>query len=89
MQLLPVAWRVRLPFLALGAAITVALWLAPLDGQTLAVLVAGVAAGLLLADWFIEAQITSPLKRLMGAAEKWPAGRPRPTWVLIDVTRLE
>lgn len=74
LQLLPVAWRVRLPFLALAAAITTALTLAPLSGQMLAILVAGVAAGLLLADAFIEAQVTGPLKQLMGAAQKVACG---------------
>jgi aerotaxis receptor len=78
LQLLPVAWRVRLPLLTLGVAITGVLTMATLDGLTLGILVATVAVGLLLADWFIEAQVTSPLGQLMGAAQQVASGEAGP-----------
>jgi methyl-accepting chemotaxis protein len=64
--------------LALGAAITGVLTMAALDGPTFGILVATVAVGLLLADWFIEAQVTSPLRQLMGAAQQVASGEAGP-----------
>ena len=64
LQLLPTAWRVRLPLLAAGTAMGSALAVSGLQGGALAGMGAAVAGCLLLANLFIEAQITSPLKKV-------------------------
>lgn len=61
LQLLPTAWRVRLPLLAVGAIMGVALSLSGLGGGALAAMGAATAVSLLLANFFIETQVTSPL----------------------------
>jgi aerotaxis receptor len=52
----------------------VALALSGLNGAALAGLAAAMAASLLLADVFIEAQITSPLKHILGTAQQVASG---------------
>jgi aerotaxis receptor len=74
LQLLPAAWRVRLPLLAVGAATGVALSLTGLGSVALAAMGAAVAGSLLLADWFIETQITSPLSKIRGVAQQVASG---------------
>jgi aerotaxis receptor len=74
LQLLPTAWRVRLPLLGVGAAMGVALSFSGLGGTALAGMGAAIAGSLLLADWFIEAQITSPLGKILGLAEQVASG---------------
>ncbi len=71
LQLLPTAWRVRLPLLLLAALAVPPLALA---GQ--AVMAAALAAGLLLADLFIEAQVTAPLARVRSTAQQVASGEP-------------
>ncbi len=69
MQLLPTAWRVRLPLLALGALMGAGLAASGQPG------LAGIlAVGLLLADLFIEAQVTRPLARVRGTAQQVASG---------------
>ncbi len=76
LQLLPVAWRVRLPLLLTAMALGGSLYAAGLDARALA-LVAGVAgAMLLLTNWFIESQITAPLARLQRQARQVASGGP-------------
>ncbi len=74
LQVLPTAWRVRLPLLAVAAATGVVLGLSGLGGAAMAVPGAVVAAGLLLANWFIESQITSPLAAIQGVASQVASG---------------
>ena len=74
LQLLPAAWRVRLPLLAVGAALGAALLAAPVDGLTGALLGALALGSLLLADWFIEAQITTPLRTIQVVAQQVATG---------------
>jgi aerotaxis receptor len=69
LQLLPTAWRVRLPLLALAA-----LLVPPLAAAGQAGLGAGLALGLLVADLFIEAQVTRPLARVRGTAQQVASG---------------
>ncbi len=69
LQLLPTAWRVRLPLLALAALLVPLLVAAGQAG-----LGAGLALGLLLADLFIEAQVTRPLARVRGTAQQVASG---------------
>jgi aerotaxis receptor len=76
LQLLPAAWRVRLPLIAVGIALGTALAFSGLQSAALAGMGAAIAASLLLADWFIEAQITSPLKRIQGTAQQVASGEP-------------
>ena len=74
LQLLPTAWRVRLPLLGVGAALAAGLAFSGLGGTALAGMAALVAASLLLCDLFIEAQVTSPLKNILGAAQQVASG---------------
>ena len=74
LQLLPTAWRVRLPLLLLGSFMGVALSLSGLTASSLATLGLALAGSLLLADWFIEAQITAPLGRILGVAQQVASG---------------
>ncbi|MFZ3084633.1 methyl-accepting chemotaxis protein [Rhodoferax ferrireducens] len=74
LQLLPSAWRVRLPLLGVGAALGGALSVSGLAGTALAGMGAAVAGSLLLAGWFIEAQVTSPLKKILGVAQQVASG---------------
>ncbi len=71
LQLLPTAWRVRLPLLVLAALLVPLLVAAGQAG-----LGAGLAIGLLLADLFIEAQVTRPLARVRYMAQQVASGEP-------------
>ncbi len=77
-QLLPTAWRVRLPLAGVGLVAGVALSLSGLAGVGLAVVGAAMAASLLLADWAIEAQITQPMRQILGAAQQVASGEAAP-----------
>ncbi len=69
LQLLPTAWRVRLPLLALAALMGAGLAASGQPG------LAGIlAVGLLLADLFIEAQVTGPLARVRCTAQQVASG---------------
>jgi len=74
LQLLPTAWRVRLPLLTVGASLSVAVTLSGLDSIAMAAMGTAIAASLLLADWFIEVQITSPLRQIQGVAQQVASG---------------
>ncbi|WP_180127653.1 PAS domain-containing methyl-accepting chemotaxis protein [Rhodoferax sp. BLA1] len=78
LQLLPTAWRVRLPLLALGVAAETALTWSDLTGGVLAGAAAVIAVSLLLVDWFIEAQITTPLGHVAQAAQQVASGEAAP-----------
>jgi aerotaxis receptor len=74
LQMLPTAWRVRLPLLGVGIALGTALSFAGLAGAALAGMGAAVAGSLLLANWFIENQITSPLQKIRGTSMQVASG---------------
>ena len=74
LQLLPTAWRVRLPLLAMAAALGTGLAFSGLEGAALASMAALTAISLLLCDLFIEAQVTTPLKDILGAAQQVASG---------------
>ncbi|MEI8326152.1 MAG: methyl-accepting chemotaxis protein, partial [Betaproteobacteria bacterium] len=74
LQVLPVAWRERLPLLVLASALGAALSVSGLGGVALASLGATLGLGLLLADWFIEAQVTSPLQAIQEVALQVASG---------------
>ena len=73
-KLLSAAWRVRIPMLLLAAVVVVSLALSGLDGFALASVGAAMLVALLLAWWSMEAQITVPLSRLLGAAQQVASG---------------
>ena len=79
LQLLPAAWRVRLPLLAVATALGAALMFSGLSGTALAALGALLTVSLLLCGWFIEAQITTPLRAILAAAERVASGEINPT----------
>ncbi len=70
LQWLPTAWRVRLPLLAVGTLMGLAMAAANLDMPTLVTLGALLAVGLLAANGFIEAQVTSPLHAIRALAQQ-------------------
>jgi len=76
LQLLPSAWRVRLPLLVVGVVMGAALATSALSGVALASVSAVMAASLLLADWFIEHQVTTPLGQILGVAQQVASGEP-------------
>ena len=78
LQLLPTAWRVRLPLLGVGAVMGVALACSGLGGAALAGVGAAIAVSLLLANGLIEAQVTSPLSQIMAAAQQVASGEAGP-----------
>jgi aerotaxis receptor len=75
LQLLPTAWRVRLPLLLLGVAMTTALSLAGVGGPGLMGVGATLFLGLLLADLFIEQQVTTPLRHVRDMAQEVATGQ--------------
>ena len=74
LQMLPTAWRVRLPLLLLGTVLMAALALSGLGGAMLSGMAASVVIGLLLCDMFIEAQVTSPLAQILASAQRVASG---------------
>jgi aerotaxis receptor len=73
-QLLPVAWRVRIPMLLLAAS-WLGLWAFTGHGESVAMTTgASMLVALLLAWWTIEAQITAPLSRVLAAAQQVASG---------------
>jgi len=74
LQLLPTSWRVRLPMIAVIVLMSAALALSGLDGTTLAILIAALVISLVIADGFIEAQVTTPLKRILEVAQQVASG---------------
>lgn len=74
LQLLPAAWRIRLPLLMTAALAAVALFSSDISGLAATSIGTATALGLLFADWFIEAQLASPLHRLMGVAQQVATG---------------
>ncbi|MDP3700395.1 MAG: methyl-accepting chemotaxis protein [Hylemonella sp.] len=76
LKVLPTAWRVRLPMLALAAVLGTTLVAVGLQGTALALAVSVMGMSLLLANGFIESQITSPLARILGVAQQVASGDP-------------
>ena len=73
-QLLPVAWRVRLALLGAGVLSGLVLSLSALAAVPMACVGAAIAGSLLLANCIIEAQITSPLGRILKVAQQVACG---------------
>jgi len=76
LQLLPSAWRVRLPLLGVGLVTGAALAIGGLSLSALLIACVALAGSLLLADAFIEAQITTPLKHIKAVAQQVATGEP-------------
>jgi aerotaxis receptor len=74
LQLLPAAWRVRLPLLGVGVALVATLLASGVGGPALYATGIATVLGLLLADWFIEAQISAPLARILSVAQQVASG---------------
>ena len=74
LQVLPATWRVRLPLLAAAAVLAPAVALAGLNTAAGVGLVALLVVSLLLCGWFIEAQVTAPLRRILDAAQTVASG---------------
>ena len=78
LQLLPTAWRVRLPLLGVAGVTGVALATSGLGLTPLLITGAALAGSLLMANLFIEAQITGPLQRIKVAAQQVATGEAAP-----------
>jgi len=74
LQVLTTAWRVRLPLFLLASALGIVLNWSGLEGAMIGRVWAVIAVGLLLVDWFIEVQITSPLKKIQQNAQQVASG---------------
>ena len=74
LQLLPTAWRVRLAMMVVGMVMALALAGSGLAGLPRAATGASLVASLLLACWFIEAQVTTPLRQVLQMAQQVATG---------------
>jgi len=74
LQVLPTAWRVRLPLLLTAAVSGVALALSGLGDMALGSVGAACLVSLLASWLFIEAQVTRPLRQVLGVATKVASG---------------
>lgn len=74
LQLMPAAWRVRVPLLTTGALLLGLLAFSGLQGTALIAMMAAVVLTFLLMDVFIESQLTSPLRSLQQAAQRIASG---------------
>ncbi len=74
MQLLPTAWRVRLPLLGFGMVMVAALGFAGTGPASLGILGVCLCLGLAVVDWFIESQITKPLHDIAMVAQQVATG---------------
>jgi aerotaxis receptor len=74
LQLLPAAWRIRLPLLAVAVVTGVALSLTAVGGVAMAAIAVAVGASLLLANGFIETQLSSPLAKILTVAQQVASG---------------
>lgn len=73
-KILPTAWRVRLPMLAIAAFMSFVLALSGLQGAALMAVNLAMFGVLFLADWAIEAQVTTPLGQILGIARQVACG---------------
>ena len=78
LQLLPTAWRVRLPLLGVGLVTGAVLATAGLAPAALLASGAALATSLLLADVFMEQQVTTPLRHIRAAAQQVATGESAP-----------
>jgi len=78
LQLMSSAWRVRLPLLGVGLVTGLVLAGSGLDSAALLASGAALALSLLLADVFIESQITTPLRHIRVAAQQVATGESAP-----------
>lgn len=74
LQVLPTAWRVRLPLLIVGLATVATLAGAGIAGSALALIGSILAVSLFLAACFIEAQVSTPIKRILSVAQQVASG---------------
>ncbi|WP_367848404.1 methyl-accepting chemotaxis protein [Rhodoferax sp. WC2427] len=74
LQVLPTAWRVRLPLLLAGAVMETVLAMAGPGGGNAWALGACIASCLLLVNAFIENQLTTPLRKIRGVAQQVASG---------------
>jgi len=74
LQLLPTAWRVRLPLLGVGLVTGTALAVSGLGLTALLITGAALVGSLLLANGFIESQISTPLRHIKAAAQQVATG---------------
>ncbi len=73
-KLAPTMWRVRMPLLLLGGVMVMPLLLASPGGSVVWASGAAMLLAWLLAWWTLEAQVTTPLSRVLGAAQQVASG---------------
>jgi len=86
LQLLPAAWRVRLPLLGVALLSALGLTATGLSAMPLMAVLIGLLTLLALADGFIEAQIIAPLAQVQAAAARVASGE---TGVGIQLDRID
>jgi aerotaxis receptor len=74
LQVLPTAWRVRLPMLFVLAVLAVVLPLSGLEGAGLMGVAGAMLAAILMAWSAIEVQVTSPLAKILQSAQQVASG---------------
>jgi len=73
-QTMPVRWRIRSPLLVLAPTLIVGAWALGLAGGALGGFAGGTAICLLLASWWLEAQISRPLEQMREQALRVASG---------------
>ncbi len=74
LQLLPAAWRVRLPLLLVALVTAAALSFSGLGAASLSAVGAVIGLSLVLANAFIETQLTKPLRQILAVAQQVASG---------------
>ena len=74
LQLLPAAWRVRLPIAILGAVLCICVGVSGLGGFELGALLGVLVASLALCCFAIESQVTTSMERILLSAERVASG---------------
>ena len=74
LQVLPTAWRIRLPLLIVGLLTVATLAGAGIAGSALALTGSMLTLSLISAAWFIEAQVSTPIKRILSVAQQVASG---------------
>lgn len=74
LQVLPTAWRVRLPLLVLGLFLAAAQYMSGTAGTQLAAMWLLTAVSVLFANWFVESQVSTPLARILVNAQQVASG---------------
>jgi len=74
MQTMPVRWRIRAALFAAGSAVLACGWIFGLKGVALMEFAASIATCLLVASWWLQAQISAPIEQMRDQALRVASG---------------